>query len=259
MQVQLIRHATLRVLMGGHTFLVDPMLSPKDAMDPIQNASNSIRIPMVDLPFSPPEILKDVEAVLVTHTHRDHWDDAATEFVPKALPILCQPEDEAKFRDFGYTDVRAVASRTQFENVSISRTSGQHGTGEIGRKMAPVSGFFLQSDGERSLYIAGDTIFCPEVESALAQHRPDVAVLNAGAAQFTTGGPITMNALDIAKVCRAAESTEVIAVHMGVINHCLLTREELAREMKSYKFSDQVSIPVDGETLEFGQEQRVAS
>ncbi|HEX6881155.1 MAG TPA: MBL fold metallo-hydrolase [Terriglobales bacterium] len=259
MQVQLIRHATLRVLMGGHTFLVDPMLSAKDAMDPIQNASNSVRIPMVELPFSPPEILKDVEAVLVTHTHRDHWDDAATELVPKALPIFCQPEDEAKFRGFGFTDVRPVVPSAQFDNVTIFRTSGQHGTGEIGRKMAPVSGFALRANGERSLYIAGDTIFCPEVESALRQHRPEVTVLNAGAAQFTTGGPITMTALDVVKVCRAAVSTEVVAVHMGAINHCLLTREELSREMKTYKLEDQVAIPADGETLEFGRGQRVAS
>src|SRR5512146_1030155 len=108
MQVQLIRHATLRISISGHTFLVDPMLSDKDAMDPIQNASNFLRIPMVPLPFSDDEILKDVDAVLVTHTHRDHWDDAATAAVPKSLPIFCQPEDASKFAEWGYPDVRPI-------------------------------------------------------------------------------------------------------------------------------------------------------
>src|ERR1051326_4996960 len=162
MQVQLIRHATLRVSIGGLTLLVDPMLSEKDSMDPIQNASNSLRIPMVELPFSPAEILKDVDAVLVTHTHRDHWDAAATEFVPKTLPIFCQPEDETKFKEWGYSDVRPISTGASFKDLDIQRTAGQHGTGEIGRKMAPVSGFVLRTEQDSSLYIAGDTIYCPE-------------------------------------------------------------------------------------------------
>lgn len=251
MQVQLIRHATLRVSLGGHTFLVDPMLSDKDAMDPIQNASNSIRIPMVRLPFSSSELLKDVEAVFVTHTHRDHWDDAATRCIPQALPVVCQPEDEQKFRDWGYTDVRPVATEARFDGIRILRTAGQHGSGEIGRKMAPVSGFVLHADSSPSLYIAGDTIYCPEVESVLAVHRPEVAVLNTGAAQFNTGGPITMTALDVAKVCRNSPGTRVVAVHMEAINHCLLMRDELDRELRNYRLRDRVAIPDDGEILRF--------
>jgi L-ascorbate metabolism protein UlaG (beta-lactamase superfamily) len=160
------------------------MLSDKDAMDPIQNASNSLRIPMVPLPFSADEILKDVDAVIVTHTHRDHWDDAATAAVPKALPIICQPEDAAKFTEWKYTDVRPVSAEAEFDGVKITRTAGQHGTGEIGHKMAPVSGFVLRANDSPSLYIAGDTIYCPEVESALTLHRPEITVVNAGAAQI---------------------------------------------------------------------------
>jgi len=259
MQVQLIRHATLRVSIGGLTLLVDPMLSEKDAMDPIQNASNSLRIPMVELPFSPAEILKDVDAVLVTHTHRDHWDTAATEFVPKNLPIFCQPEDETKFKEWGYSDVRPISTATTFKDLDIQRTAGQHGTGEIGRKMAPVSGFVLRTDADSSLYIAGDTIYCPEVESALALYNPGTAVLNAGAAQFTTGDPITMTALDVAKVCRTAPDTNVIAVHMEVINHCLLKRDDLRREMKNYRFDQRVAIPGDGEILDYTQGQRTVA
>ncbi len=53
--------------------------------------------------------------------------------------------------------------------------------------MGAVSGFVLAAAGEPTLYIAGDTIWCEEVRTALEQHQPDVVVVNAGAAQLAEG------------------------------------------------------------------------
>ena len=50
--------------------------------------------------------------------------------------------------------------------------------------MTPVSGFVVRSEGSPILYVAGDTIWCLEVEQALAVHRPDVVVVDAGVAQW---------------------------------------------------------------------------
>lgn len=53
--------------------------------------------------------------------------------------------------------------------------------------MAPVSGFVIKAPGEPSVYIAGDTLFCGEVREVLETMKPDVVVVNAGAAEFSTG------------------------------------------------------------------------
>ena len=116
--------------------------------------------------------------------------------------------------------------------------------------MAPVSGFVIQTEGSPSLYVAGDTIWCDEVEEALNTHRPDVIVVNAGAARFLEGDSITMTAEDVAKVCLAAPEARVIAVHMEAINHCQLTRRELAEELEEQDLAGRVEIPADGDTLE---------
>jgi L-ascorbate metabolism protein UlaG (beta-lactamase superfamily) len=156
MQIQLIRSATLVVTLGGRTILVDPMLSPAGAMDPVANTPHPRRNPLVELPFDDAALgrmLAGIEAVLVTHTHRDHWDARAVELIPKQLPILCQPEDEAKIRGDGFEDVRPVAGEVTWEGIALTRTGGQHGTGEIGRMLAPVSGFVLRAAGEPVLYL----------------------------------------------------------------------------------------------------------
>jgi L-ascorbate metabolism protein UlaG (beta-lactamase superfamily) len=247
MRLRLIRHATLLVEYGGHNLLVDPMLDDAGARPAIQDSPNPRNNPLVELPVSAPEVVQNIEAVFVTHTHSDHWDGTAVKLLPKNLPLFGQPEDESKFGSQGFTAVKSISKSAAWHHIDITRTSGQHGTGEIGKAMAPVSGFVLRGSGEPTLYVAGDTVWCPEVEEALREFRPEVVVLNAGAAQFLEGGPITMTADDVITVCRSASDAQVVTVHMEAINHCLLTRSDLAFQVEAARMSQQVAIPDDGE------------
>jgi hypothetical protein len=56
-----------------------------------------------------------------------------------------------------------------------------------------------------------------------------------------------MTAGDVIRVCRAAPQAHVVAVHMEAINHCLLTRAELAKQAESAGV--RVVIPDDGEEV----------
>jgi L-ascorbate metabolism protein UlaG (beta-lactamase superfamily) len=250
MRLRLIRHATLVVEYGGHKLLVDPMLSDAGTQPPIESSPNPRPNPLVALPISADEVLQGVEAVLVTHTHRDHWDAAAAEKIPKSLPILGQPEDQEKVRAQGFTNIHPIKQTQNWNGISITRTGGQHGTGEIGKKMAPVSGFVLETQGEPSFYIAGDTVWCLEVAEAIRAFQPRVTVVNTGAAQFLQGDPITMTAECVITVCRSAPNAQVVAVHMEAINHCLLTRADLAFQLEAARVNQQVSIPNDGDWVE---------
>jgi L-ascorbate metabolism protein UlaG (beta-lactamase superfamily) len=209
---------------------------------------------MVELPTQPDELedaLDTLAAVFVTHIHADHWDDPVKEQLSKDLPIFCQPSDVDSIKDAGFSQVMAAGIGTEWEGLNISLTGGRHGTGEVAERIGPVSGFVIKSRSEPSLYIAGDTVWCPEVETALHTHQPNVVVVNAGAAQFIDGDPITMDAEDVINVVEAIPQAQVVAVHMETINHCGLSRAELASAMAEAGLSDRVLIPADGETLTF--------
>jgi L-ascorbate metabolism protein UlaG (beta-lactamase superfamily) len=247
MQIQLIRHATLLIEYADLRILVDPMLNDAGAGPPIQNSPQPRNNPLVPLPCPAEQVLDGVQAVLVTHTHRDHWDDAAIQLVPKDLPLFCQTEDLPKMEATHFVNAAPVHDERHWSKIAITRTGGQHGTGEIGKAMAPVSGYVLRNDREPTLYLAGDTIWCKEVSDTIKHFQPDVIVANAGGARFLEGDPITMMPDDVIHVCRAAPNAKVIAVHMEAINHCLVTRADLAREVR--KAGVQVEIPGDGELV----------
>lgn len=252
MELTLLRHATLLLTYKGRRLLVDPMLNPAGAVDPIADTPNQQRNPLVELPLDDAALaamLGSVDAVLVTHTHGDHWDARARELLPPDLPLFCQPEDEERIRDAGFSTVYPISAAVEWEDIIAIRTGGEHGRGEMVARLGPVSGFVLQAEGEPTLYIAGDTVWCPVVAEVMADHEPDVVVVNAGAARFNTGGTITMTAEEVVEVAAARPTATVIAVHLEAINHCLQRRDELRAAVDAAGRGEQVLIPADGETL----------
>lgn len=249
-RMQLIRHATCRIHYGGRVLLVDPMLSDPGVMPPITRSPNPRPNPLVPLSMAADTVLTGVGAILVTHTHADHWDAAATTLVAKNTTLFIQPGDAARFAEWGFASARPIDPSISWNGIQISRTGGQHGRGDVGQRMAPVSGYVLSSAGSPTVYVAGDTVWCPEVESAIQTHKPDVVIVNAGAAQFLEGGPITMAVDDVLHVCQAAPRAKVIAVHMEAINHCVLTRAALREALNKSPSKPAVLIPRDGEVLQ---------
>ncbi|MBW7455779.1 MBL fold metallo-hydrolase [Paenibacillus sepulcri] len=245
MKLQLIRNATLYLEYAGVSFLFDPMFSDMGAKPPVINTTNDRRNPLVPLPVPIGEVSAP-DAVIVTHLHPDHWDDAAITALDKSVPVFCQPGDDAAIASAGFDSVSAIDTTLEYKGITIRRTSGRHGTGEIGEKMGHVSGYVLQAAGEPVVYIAGDTIWCEDVKEALDAYRPDVTVVNAGGARFAVGDPIIMDADDVVSLCRYAAYTRVVAVHMEAINHCLVTRQDLRSRLAVEELLDRVIIPQDG-------------
>jgi L-ascorbate metabolism protein UlaG (beta-lactamase superfamily) len=259
-QIQQIRNATLKLEYAGRTFLVDPMLGARGAYPGFKGTYNQhLRNPLVELPIPAAEVMRGVDAVVVTHTHLDHWDGGEHAFVPKDLPIFVQHQADAEqVRGQGYRDVRVIEGSAEFEGVRLTRTGGQHGTDAM-FAVEPVAGLLgqamgvvFQAPGAATVYVVGDTTWHGEVEQALAAFKPDVVVLNTGDARvlgFT--GSIIMGRDDVLRAARAAPGAAIVATHMDAINHMTLSREVLRDHVRQNGLEDRVRVPADGETMAF--------
>jgi L-ascorbate metabolism protein UlaG (beta-lactamase superfamily) len=260
LNLQQVRNATVKITYGDTTFLIDPMLAKKGAYPGFENTYRSnLRNPLVDLTESPEQVIAGVDAVIVTHTHLDHWDDAAQKALPKDIPLFAQHEEDAQLiRSQGFKNVRVLTNEAEFGGVKISKTGGQHGTDEmyavpaLAKPLGEAMGVVFQAPGYKTLYLAGDTIWRPEVDQAIEKFQPEVIVLNAGKAKMSGyEGSIIMGEEDVLRATQVAKDAKIVAVHMDAINHMSLTRDELRSYVQKHGIDSRVDIPADGAALQF--------
>ena len=258
MKFQQIRGATVIVTFAGKRFLIDPFFADKGTAPAVPSPYNNSPNPLVALPVAIDELVK-VDAVVVTHMHHfDHFDEAARDAIPKDMPMFVQNEGEAQdMRGLGFKNVTALADGgVSFEGITLFRTDAAHGLGEASDNNYKAFGFPADASGvvfkhpdERTLYIAGDTVWFEGVKDAINKHQPEIIVLNAAQAAFPDETPILMGTDGLYEVVKAAPDATVIASHMDAVNHARLTRNDLKRFVNDKGINFQVLIPADGEEL----------
>ena len=259
MKITQVRNATIIVEYNETKFLIDPWLGPKDYMEGFESALNSqIRQPRVELPF---EIEKtvDVDAVILTHFHPDHFDEYAVNALNKDIKFFVQSQKDLEIiKSYGFKNLEVMTQQgIDYKNIKLYKTACQHGKREIIMPLCEsigmpydAMGVVFKSNNEKTLYVAGDTIWCDEVSEAINKFEPEIIVVNACAATVINGERLIMNIDDVRQVIKKAPKSTIIASHMDTVSHLTVTRKDLEefREKESVK---NLLIPDDGEVLNF--------
>ena len=102
---------------------------------------------------------------------------------------------------------------------------------------------------EKTLYVAGDTIWYEKVAENLDKFSPDVIILNACGAKLEQFGRLIMNADDVEKVIKYASDSHIILSHMDNVAHSSLSRTALRNHLEKSGLLSNVKIPEDGEII----------
>lgn len=239
MEIEQVRNATLKIHYNGKTFLVDPWLAkkwefgsfadipgqPYTTPDPVKM---NIPMPLCNLPYDKEKVLEGVDYYIVTHIHPDHIDMALDGTVgadlDKNIPLFVQNEADKKvFEKSGFKDVR-VLTETTLDGVTLIKTPARHGTViPCGESM----GVIFKADQEKTLYIAGDTVWYEGVQETILEYKPQVIDLNACAAETIENGRLIMGDEDVQCVAKTAPDATLLISHMDTVAHATITRRQM--------------------------------
>ena len=265
MKIQQIRNATLKISYAGKIFLVDPYLEGKNKFGSFadipgkpfltaDNVKNQIPAPICELPMPKEKILENVDFYLLTHIHPDHIDmnfadGTVGALLDKKIPIFAQDENDAKvLKKSDFDDVKILSENAvQIDEIKLTKTPARHGKIE---PMCEACGVIFQAENEKTLYIAGDTIWFDGVKNTLKKFNPDVVVLNACAAEFLKFGRLIMNDEDVDCVRQTLPDAKIFITHMDNMPHATITRQKM-RGLMAERGIKNYFMPEDGEILEF--------
>jgi L-ascorbate metabolism protein UlaG (beta-lactamase superfamily) len=251
MKFHQIRSATAVLELGTERLVIDPMLSAPGKLPSFRlRGEKRRRNPLVGLPTGTNNWLDKATGVLLTHAHHvDHLDSAGRRWIREhALPTWASALDvpEMQKRGLDARPVEADSFGWRNEVVLVP-----HGRGVMGWLMGPVTGFYLEAEGEPSVLLTSDAVLTSDLLETIERLAPDVIVAPAGSANFGMGGDILFSLDELVALTRAAPGL-VVFNHLEALDHCPTTRAGLRERLEREGFGHKARIPADGETLDLG-------
>ena len=231
-KIQWIGGPTMLIDFNGMKIITDPMLGegdhafemadPNEMFDMNQGPRVKYHKRVTDLPKLD---LTQLDLILLSHAHEDHFDQKAQAELKKQLPIILPVSDSKKIKEKGFTNLKPAKSGEMFsyrvgkgvieiiaipadhtENKSLEHILGE-GLGYVIR--------FKQDDKQTAMYWTGDSMPTNRVVDFVKEQGPiNILVPNMGRVG-TTGplGQISMGASDVVKLAAKLSVDKVFPIH----------------------------------------------
>lgn len=108
------------------------MLSEAGKFSPVPFTRNYRRNPLTSLTVSL-HIFEDVDAILLTHRHFDHWDTKSISILNKETLVFCSPRDQSFVQKAGFKKIIAINDYYEWEGIQMRRIEGPHAPGITGK------------------------------------------------------------------------------------------------------------------------------
>lgn len=248
--------ATTLLRIGSFTLLTDPNFLHKGQRAYLGKGLWSRRLTE---PAMGPGELPQLDAVVLSHLHGDHFDRIARRELSRAQPVITTPAAARRLDDWGFTATGLQTWQQHRlergeESLTIQSLPGIHARGVLGALLPPVMGSMIEHRVggvvRRRLYLSGDTLTGPHLDQIKRRHPDiDVSVVHLGGTRvlFST---VTMDAeqgLDFLQRVRPAMAVPVHHDDYRIFRSPLSDFLAIARE---HGWADLIRQVRRGETIE---------
>ena len=249
-------NATMLLRIGSFTLLTDPSFVPRGKRVYLGYGLWTKRL--TD-PALQPAQLPDLDAIVLSHLHGDHWDDIATEQLDKATPLVTTQEAAEALAAKGFAATSDLLPwqthvvERGAETLRITAVPGVHGPGPMAKVLPPVMGSVLElvRDGEVRWrgYVSGDTLRRPWLAEVLERCGPlDVLIPHLGGTK-ALGLTVTMDGRQGADLVEMLKPPVTVPVHYDDYDRFKSPLGEFVTEVQRRRLPGQLRTAVRGETI----------
>jgi L-ascorbate metabolism protein UlaG (beta-lactamase superfamily) len=194
-----VGHATVLIELDGVRLLTDPVLG--DWVGPLRRHG----------PPPPGGVAERLDAILISHLHRDHTDLASLRRFGGKVPLIVPAGTRAFFEAKGLGEVVELGPGEvhRLGPIGVSATAADHEIGRRGVEAEPL-GFLVE--GTQSIYFAGDTDLFDDM--AKLGEGLDLALLPVWG-WGPTLGPGHMNPERAARAAAVLSPRVAVPIHWG--------------------------------------------
>ena len=253
--------ATVIIRYGGFRILTDPNFLHAGDHVHLGYGLTSERLtdPAVEI-----QDLPDIDFVLLSHLHGDHFDRVAEERLDRTLPIITTGHAAQYLEGKGFRPPVALDTwqgvtlrKGQDTWVRVTAMPGTHAPGPLRRVLPPVMGSMLEfGDGGNDeprlrLYITGDTLIHDALHE-IPEHYPeiDLALLHLGGTRVL-GLLVTMDAKQGVEALKIVDPKAAIPIHYNDYSVFKSSLEDFRTAAEEAGLGDRVHYLAHGETHEF--------
>jgi L-ascorbate metabolism protein UlaG (beta-lactamase superfamily) len=262
--VTFVGNATTLISSGEITLLTDPNFLHQGQHAYLGYGLLSKRLrapafPVVDLP--------EIDAIVLSHMHGDHWDRVAQKGLDRRLPVLTTPHAARRLQNRGFRAAQGFSTWQTHTIVkddtrlTMTALPGRHASGLVRRLLPPVMGTMLEfgpPDGSsrRRLYVSGDTLLVEELNEIPVRFESiDAGVLHLGGTRLPAGRrlpfglTVTMDGRQGAEAVELLNLPRVIPVHFDDYGVFASPLGDFEHEMKRRGWADRILEVQRGQTI----------
>ena len=253
--------ATVIISYGGFKILTDPNFLHAGDHVHLGYGLTSERLtnPAIEI-----EDLPDVDFMLLSHLHGDHFDRIAETKLNKTMPIVTTAHAAQYLEGKAF---RPPVALDTWEDVTIRKGTGAwarvtampgtHAPGVLGKVLPPVMGSMLEfgeageEEARLRMYITGDTLIHDALEEIPRRYPEiDLALLHLGGTRVL-GILVTMDAKQGVEAMRIVDPKAAIPIHYNDYSVFKSPLEDFKEAVNEAGLEDRVHYLAHGETHEF--------
>ncbi len=221
----------------GHSFFKADFNGTKVLFDPfINNSCTDPAFKRLNKCTAKKSDLKDIDIILVSHEHFDHFDKKAIKSLVKQNQACVVAHDSL----LNELDIerRFLCSLNLNQKINLRSVEIECVTAHHPESFYPV-GFIVSSKGKK-LYFSGDTSLIDD----FSRIQTDVALL-------PIGGTYTMDCVDCVKATKLMKPKYVIPMHYNTFNMIKCDVNEFKKKIEKSVLTTKPILLQPGETFKF--------